>query len=126
MKEVRADFGYEESARISLHNWFNQGVFLLNTILTVECTKPLSHAGIGWEQVTDAVLSELATKRKGIVFMLWGNQAQKKANLIGSNHIILESAHPSPLSAHRGFFGSRHFSKANQALGDNAIKWADE
>jgi uracil-DNA glycosylase len=67
MKEVRNNFGYEESTRISLNSWFKQGVFLLNTILTVECGKPLSHAGIGWEQVTDAVLSELASKRKGIV-----------------------------------------------------------
>lgn len=125
MKEVRNDFGYEESTRISLNSWFKQGVFLLNTILTVECGKPLSHAGIGWEQVTDAVLLELASKRTGIVFMLWGKQAQKKIPLIGSSHTILEAAHPSPLSAHHGFFGSRHFSKANEILGKLAIKWGD-
>jgi len=126
MKEVRKDLGYEETARISLGSWFKQGVFLLNTILTVECGKPLSHAGKGWEQVTDAVLSELAHKRKGIVFMLWGDKAQKKGTLIGSDHTILETTHPSPLSAHRGFFGSRHFSQANKILGDKAIKWVEE
>jgi uracil-DNA glycosylase len=126
MKEVRKDIGCEESARISLGSWFKQGVFLLNTILTVECGKPLSHVGKGWEQLTDSVLMELSSRRKDIVFMLWGKQAQKKNTLIGSGHTVLEAAHPSPLSAHHGFFGCRHFSKANQVLGNNAIKWAED
>jgi len=125
MKELRADLGLEPTAKISLSDWSRQGVFLLNTILTVECGKPLSHAGHGWEQFTDTVLTELVKRRNGLVFMLWGKQAQKKASIIGSNQVILESAHPSPLSAHHGFFGSSHFSKANEALGNNAIKWAE-
>jgi uracil-DNA glycosylase len=126
MKEVRKDFGYEDDVRISLNSWANQGVFLLNTILTVECGKPLSHAGAGWEQVTDAVLKELVSRRKGIVFMLWGKTAQKKIPLLGSGQTILEAAHPSPLSAHHGYFGCKHFSKANQALGNGAIKWVED
>jgi ATP-dependent DNA helicase PIF1 len=126
MKEVRKDLGYEDDKRISLNSWANQGVFLLNTILTVECGKPLSHAGAGWEQVTDAVLKELVSKRKGIVFMLWGKTAQKKIPLLGSDQTILEAAHPSPLSAHHGYFGCKHFSKANQALGNGAIKWVED
>ena len=123
MKEVHSDLG--TSSKISLTNWVEQGVFLLNTILTVECGKPLSHTGKGWEKITDMLLTELVKRRKGIVFMLWGKQAQKKIGLLGPDQIILESAHPSPLSAHHGFFGSRHFSKANEALGKNAIKWAE-
>jgi uracil-DNA glycosylase len=125
MKEVRSDLGLESDAKISLKSWAAQGVFLLNTILTVECGKPLSHAGKGWEKFTDSVLTELVKHKSGIVFMLWGKQAQKKVSILGDKQIILESAHPSPLSAHHGFFGSCHFSKANQALGQNAIKWAE-
>ena len=121
-KEVASDTGSKEP--VNLHAWFDQGVLLLNTILTVDAGKPLSHVGQGWEKITDAILSELASKRKGIVFMLWGKQAQKKRDLIGNAHHILESAHPSPLSAYNGFFGSKHFSKANAALGEKAIVWA--
>jgi len=121
-KEVASDTGSKEP--VNLHAWFDQGVLLLNTILTVDAGKPLSHVGQGWEKITDAILGELASKRKGIVFMLWGKQAQKKRDLIGLGHHILESAHPSPLSAYNGFFGSKHFSKANAALGEKAIVWA--
>ena len=121
-KEVASDTG--ATGPVNLHSWFDQGVLLLNTILTVDAGKPLSHVGQGWEKITDAILVELASKRKGLVFMLWGKQAQKKRDLIGSGHHILECAHPSPLSAYNGFFGSKHFSKANAALGEKAIVWA--
>jgi uracil-DNA glycosylase len=122
-KELKADLGIEKTTG-NLQSWADQGVLLLNTILTVECGKPLSHANQGWESVTDALLKTLVAKRSGVVFMLWGKTAQKKIPLLGSKQIILESAHPSPLSAHNGFFGCKHFSKANAELGlANAISW---
>ena len=118
MKEVADDLGKPCS---SLLEWPDQGILLLNTLLTVESGKPMSHANIGWESVTDAIIMELAKKGRGIVWMLWGKEAQKKKALLQGCHII-ESAHPSPLSAYRGFFGSKQFSKAN-ALLDVAIQW---
>jgi ATP-dependent DNA helicase PIF1 len=121
-KELKADTGIERTSG-NLSDWVSQGVLLLNTILTVECGKPLSHANQGWEAITDALLKELVSKRSGIVFMLWGKTAQNKIPLLGSKQTILESTHPSPLSAHRGFMGCKHFSKANAELGENAIKW---
>ena len=130
MKEVAADMGGPCS---SLHSWFKQGVLLLNTILTVEAGKPASHQGVGWEAVTDAILQELVTKRSGIIFILWGKMAQSKAGLIRGQgqgqgqHEILEAAHPSPLSAYKGFFGCKHFSRANALLGpEAAIRWTDQ
>ena len=112
------------SGPVSLASWFKQGVLLLNTILTVDAGKPLSHSGKGWEKFTDAVLSEISSKRSGVVFMLWGKQAQKKRSLLIGDHHILEAAHPSPLSAYNGFFGSKHFSQANAILGEKSIVWA--
>jgi ATP-dependent DNA helicase PIF1 len=121
-KEVASDTGM--SGPVSLAYWFKQGVLLLNTILTVDAGKPLSHSGKGWEKFTDAVLSEISSKRSGVVFMLWGKQAQKKRSLLIGDHHILEAAHPSPLSAYNGFFGSKHFSQANAILGEKSIVWA--
>lgn len=122
LKEVSSDLGVV-CCYPNLTSWFEQGVLLLNTILTVEDGKPLSHANKGWEIITDTIIKEIVTKRTGVVFILWGKQAQKKASLISAEHTILESAHPSPLSAHNGFFGCKHFSKANEILGPKAIKW---
>jgi ATP-dependent DNA helicase PIF1 len=125
MKELNSDLGVKCSMG-NLMPWFTQGVLLLNTVLTVEAAKPASHAGKGWEHVTDALLKALVEKRKGIVFMLWGKHAQKKAGMLGLDQHILQAPHPSPLSAHTGFFGSKHFSKANELLGERSIRWAEE
>ncbi len=107
--------------------WSKQGVFLLNTVLTVEEGKAHSHALIGWEQFTTAVLDYLLRHYTNLVFILWGNHAQKKGAMIDrASHLVLESAHPSPLSAYRGFFGSRPFSQSNAYLvahGKTAIEW---
>jgi len=127
LKELRADLNVEEYKKGNLTNWFSQGVLLLNTILTVEEGKPASHEKKGWEQVTDALLAELCARRKRIVFMLWGKYAQKKGLMIGSDHHVLLAAHPSPLSAYGGFFGCKHFSKANELLGlERAIQWVEQ
>jgi uracil-DNA glycosylase len=100
-----------------LLSWADQGVLLLNTTLTVQAHKPLSHQGKGWEIFTDAAIKALSEKRENIVFILWGSYAQKKGALIdGSKHFIIKSAHPSPLSAYRGFFGSKPFSRTNDFL----------
>ncbi|QIQ41231.1 MAG: uracil-DNA glycosylase [Buchnera aphidicola (Aphis urticata)] len=100
-----------------LESWAEQGVFLLNTILTVESGKPNSHNNIGWEIFTNKVIYYISQYKKSIIFLLWGNNAQKKCNLIDINkHYILKSSHPSPLSAARGFFGCKHFSKTNKIL----------
>jgi uracil-DNA glycosylase len=101
----------------NLQAWAEQGVFLLNAILTVEANQPASHQKKGWEQFTDATITALSNNRNGLVFLLWGNFAQQKANLIDENkHLILRAAHPSPFSAHQGFFGCQHFSKVNEYL----------
>ena len=103
--------------------WAKQGVLLLNTILTVRRGQPMSHAGYGWETFTDAVLRKLSARTEPIIFMLWGAPAGKKAALIDARkHVILRAAHPSPLSAHNGFFGCKHFSQANELL----VKWGKE
>jgi uracil-DNA glycosylase len=100
-----------------LRSWRRQGVLLLNTTLTVRQGAPLSHQGKGWEQFTDRVIEILGQRERPLVFLLWGNPARKKRILIkGDQHAVLESAHPSPLSAYRGFFGCRHFSKTNEIL----------
>lgn len=100
-----------------LINWAKQGVFLLNTILTVESGKPKSHHSIGWHIFTDKVISIINQYRSSIIFLLWGNDAQKKSILIDpDNHYILKASHPSPLSAHRGFLGCKHFSLTNKIL----------
>lgn len=101
----------------NLQTWTEQGVFLLNAILTVEANQPASHQKKGWEQFTDATITALSNNRNGLVFLLWGNFAQQKASLIDeSKHLILRAAHPSPFSAHQGFFGCQHFSKVNEYL----------
>jgi uracil-DNA glycosylase len=106
-----------------LTEWVKQGVFLLNTVLTVEKGKPKSHAGKGWEIFTDAVIEALNNHSERLVFILWGSDARKKKSKIdASKHLILESAHPSPLSAHNGFFGSKPFSKTNEFLIENGKK----
>lgn len=106
-----------------LQSWAEQGVFLLNNVLTVEAGRAHSHASLGWENFTDKVISLLSAKREKLVFLLWGSHAQKKSALIDAErHFILKSVHPSPLSAYRGFFGCRHFSKTNHFLEKNGIE----
>jgi uracil-DNA glycosylase len=111
-----------------LQKWAEQGVFLLNSILTVEAHKPASHRDLGWEQFTDATIQKLSSGRKGIIFLLWGKFAREKRALIDVNrHAILESPHPSPFSAHSGFFGSAPFSNTNRLLqeqGLSPINWS--
>lgn len=127
MKAVKLDTGIEMKSG-DLMYWAAQGVLLLNTVLTVEEGKPGSHAGKGWEFVTDAIISELSASNIPKVFMLWGKQARAKKRLITNNkHLVLETSHPSPFSVHHGFMFSRHFSQANQWLesqGLAAIDWA--
>lgn len=115
-KEIESDIGRPSSTNGDLTHWANQGVLLLNSTLTVQSHLAASHSGRGWEQFTDAVIRTLNT-RKNIVYMLWGSFAQKKAMIVNNtDNLILKSAHPSPLSAYRGFFGNHHFSLANQYL----------
>jgi uracil-DNA glycosylase len=121
-KELEADLGIKRT-RTDLSDWANQGVFLLNTTLTVERDKPLSHKDFGWDWFTDFVIQRLALKTTPVVFILWGKHAQSKKKFIGSSrHFIIESAHPSPLGAYRGFFGSKPFSQVNAFLGEG-IRW---
>lgn len=122
-KEMEADLGLKPSLNGSLVSWAEQGVLLLNASLTVEEKKPNSHRSIGWQIFTDKIISLLNDREKPIVFILWGNFARsKKALITNSRHLILESAHPSPLSASNGFFGSRPFSKTNEFLKRNNLK----
>lgn len=110
-----------------LENWANQGVFLLNNVLTVRSGQPQSHHFIGWQLFTDEIIRRINSHKEHVVFMLWGASAQTKEKMIdGSRHLILKAPHPSPLSAHRGFFGCHHFSKANEFLlaqGQKSINW---
>lgn len=129
-KELAADVGAPHPAHGDLSGWARQGVLLLNACLTVEQGKAGSHAGRGWEAVTDAAVAAVAARRQPSVFVLWGSHAQKKVvnipELSGGRHCLIKSPHPSPLSAHRGFFGSRPFSRANAFLeksGRGAIDW---
>jgi uracil-DNA glycosylase len=116
-QELSDDLGIPKPQHGCLEKWAKQGVLLLNTVLTVEQGKPQSHANIGWERFTDRIISILNEKKEGLVFFLWGAHAQKKGAVIDrTRHTVLETVHPSPLSAHRGFFGCRHFSKANAVL----------
>ncbi len=116
-KEIDADIGSHQNPRGSLANWQKQGVLLLNTVLTVEAHKPKSHANKGWETFTTATIEYLNKNRPHLVFILWGRDARNKKSLIDtSKHLVLESAHPSPLSAYHGFFGSKPFSKCNEFL----------
>ncbi|NBW41107.1 uracil-DNA glycosylase [bacterium] len=126
-KELKADIGMERPSSGCLKGWAQQGVLLLNSVLTVEAGQAGSHANRGWERFTDRIIAELNERRDGLVFLLWGAYAQKKGSMIdGDRHTVLAAPHPSPLSAHRGFFGCQHFSKANAALeqyGVAAIDW---
>lgn len=116
-KEVSADMGVPMPVDGDLTRWAEQGVLLLNSSLTVKAGKPASHAGMGWEVMTDAAIKALSDGRENLVFLLWGVHAGKKSGLIDpSKHLILKAPHPSPLSAHRGFFGCRHFSRTNAYL----------
>jgi len=116
-KEITEDIGSQPPANGNLQHWAEQGVLLLNAVLTVERGQAAAHQGKGWEQFTDRIVSELNGHREGLVFMLWGSYAMKKgAHIDRGRHLVLTAPHPSPLSAHRGFFGCRHFSKANAWL----------
>jgi uracil-DNA glycosylase len=126
-RELRSDLGYPIPNNGYLEPWARQGVLLLNAVLTVRAHQANSHRGKGWETFTDAVISAVAAKTDPVVFVLWGSYAQKKIPLIDTTrHTIVRSAHPSPLSAHSGFFGSRPFSAVNEALaaaGRGTIEW---
>lgn len=126
-KEIESDLGHAVARTGDLERWARQGVLLLNATLTVEAGKAGSHQHKGWEEFTDAVIEALDKEREHVVFMLWGRYAQQKgAKVDFTKHCILESAHPSPLSAHNGFFGNKHFSKANaylEAHGEKPIEW---
>jgi len=117
-KEIESDLGTKKDFdNGNLVTWANQGVFLLNTVLSVQAHIPGSHSGIGWEDFTDEVIKVISEKREHVVFMLWGNFALSKKSLIDTKkHLILEASHPSPLSAYRGFFGCKHFSACNRYL----------
>ncbi|MBM3185740.1 MAG: uracil-DNA glycosylase [Bacteroidetes bacterium] len=116
-KEIQSDLGKSFPSNGNLERWAKQGVLLLNTVLTVEEGKPDSHNGLGWENFTDAVIQKINSEKEGVVFMLWGSKAIVKEFMIDkSKHLILKSVHPSPLSAYRGFFGCKHFSKSNEFL----------
>lgn len=125
-REIESDLGRSSATHGDLTAWAHQGVLLLNSTLTVAAHRAASHAGHGWEQFTDAVIRAVA-HRDNIVYMLWGASAQRKAEFVDpARNLILKSAHPSPLSAYRGFFGNHHFSRANQYLiqhGKTPIEW---
>lgn len=121
-KELNTDIGLPIPRTGNLTKWAQQGVFLLNASLTVRAGEPMSHAKIGWADFTDAVIKTISSEKKGVVFLLWGKFAQDKQVLIDeTRHYVLKAAHPSPLSAHNGFFGCRHFSKTNQLLVKQAL-----
>ena len=126
-KEIESDLGIPVPQSGNLTRWAQQGVLLLNATLTVEAHRAASHQGKGWETFTDAVIHKLAEEREHLVFILWGAYAQRKGDFIDrSQHLVLQSPHPSPLSAHRGFFGNHHFSRTNQYLtahGIEPIQW---
>ena len=127
-KELATDIdGFQIPQHGHLQGWAEQGVLLLNTVLTVPESQAHAHASWGWETFTDAIIRELSTQRTGLVFMLWGKHAQKKGAMLDrSRHLVLEAPHPSPLSVYRGFYGCRHFSQANAYLtqhGQPAINW---
>ena len=126
-KEIKQDVGGNMPTHGYLESWAKQGVLLLNAVLTVEQSQPAAHQGKGWETFTDEVISAISAQREGVVFLLWGSYARSKKKLIDTRkHLVLEAPHPSPLSAHRGFLGCGHFSKANAYLqqhGQQPIDW---
>jgi uracil-DNA glycosylase len=126
-KELESDLGIRPARHGFLEPWARQGVLLLNSVLTVEMGRAASHRERGWERFTDAIVAEVNARADPVVFMLWGSYAQKKAAGLDPRHLVLKAPHPSPLSAHSGFFGCRHFSKANAFLesrGVTPIDWA--
>jgi uracil-DNA glycosylase len=126
-REMETDLGIRPSRHGFLEHWARQGVLLLNSVLTVEMGRAASHRMRGWERFTDAIVRLVNDKEEPVVFMLWGSYAQKKASFVDSRHLVLKAPHPSPLSAHSGFFGCGHFSKANDFLksrGLSPIDWA--
>ncbi|MBO8155027.1 MAG: uracil-DNA glycosylase [Bacillaceae bacterium] len=126
-KELQDDIGFQIPDHGYLIHWAKQGVLLLNAVLTVRAHQPNSHRGIGWENFTDRVIEVLNNRDEPVVFILWGRNAREKARVVDRNrHFVIESPHPSPLSAHRGFFGSRPFSKTNEflhSIGAEPIDW---
>lgn len=125
-KELVTDIGFTPPSHGNLELWAKQGVLLLNTVLTVEAGAPQSHSKIGWEEVTDQIIRSIAAQKENVIFVLWGKSAQAKKKLIGSKHRVFESAHPSPLSASKGFFGSKPFSTINawlEEIGKERINW---
>lgn len=125
-KELATDVGFQHPGHGCLLHWAEQGVLLLNSVLTVEAGRAASHQGKGWERFTDSVVNLLNTKRQGLVYILWGSYAQKKGAIIDRNqNLVLQSPHPSPLSASRGFFGNHHFSKANTYLQQQGLEPID-
>jgi uracil-DNA glycosylase len=126
-KEMQTDLGISPARHGFLEHWARQGVLLLNSVLTVEEAQAASHQGKGWEQFTDSVIRKVNEECESVVFMLWGSYAQRKAAFVDTaRHLVLKAPHPSPLSAHNGFFGSRHFSKANAFLkshGREPVDW---
>jgi uracil-DNA glycosylase len=125
-KELESDLGIRAPGHGFLEHWARQGVLLLNSVLTVEMGRAASHRERGWERFTNRIIAEVNAKSEPVVFMLWGSYAQKKAAFVDtSKHLVLKAPHPSPLSAHSGFFGCRHFSKANAFLESRGIKPID-
>ncbi len=130
-KQIQGEYGenvFSIPSHGDLSSWARQGVLLLNTTLTVQAHKPMSHVGKGWELFTDSVIRKISEQKENVVFLLWGRHAQEKRNLIDeTKHIIFSSAHPSPFSAHKGFLGNGHFSQTNKFLvscGKDPIDWA--
>ena len=127
LQEVHDDVGAPSPTSGELDRWAEQGVLLLNAVLTVRAHEAASHAGRGWERFTDAVVRAIAERKEGVVYMLWGTYAQKKGSIADPRrNLILRAVHPSPLSAYRGFFGCRHFSEANrylESIGKEPIRW---
>jgi len=125
-KELESDLGLSRPAHGFLEHWAEQGVLLLNSVLTVEMANAASHRGRGWEKFTDAIVRLIAAKPEPVVFLLWGSYAQKKAAFVesvedGGRHLVLKAPHPSPLSAYHGFFGCKHFSRTNRFLEQNGM-----
>ena len=125
-QELHDDLGLEIPSHGDLSSWAKQGVLLLNTVLTVRAHQAFSHRGIGWEQFTDAIIEAVNKEDRPVVYMLWGSPAQSKSRMLDNpKHLILKAPHPSPLSAYRGFFGCRHFSKCNEFLSANGVEPVD-
>ncbi|MCI9081962.1 MAG: uracil-DNA glycosylase [Lachnospiraceae bacterium] len=125
-KELQDDLGCEIPNNGYLVKWARQGVLMLNTVLTVRAHQAFSHQGQGWEQFTDAIIAAVNKQERPVVYMLWGKPAQSKISMLNNpRHLILKAPHPSPLSAYRGFFGCRHFSKANEFLKENGAEPID-